>query len=249
MPVKLGLGEAGAGAAASAFGSGKGGPTSSSTNTNLSSNTSNGTNQLQYNEDPQFSSFRSSLLPALSSLYSQAQQPVYGAAQTAQVANAADQATQAQSGALNSRLAATGALNSGAAAAGQTALGQANTGSLTNFFSQVPFLNQQAELQNTGNVLNMATNFLGRDPINQTSTTNNTSTGSNTSIGSQYGPSTLNGLLNNLGGMGMYSGLNSIGSGKTAFNSAPIGADFGSPSQQISNMYGGGSPGVALPPL
>lgn len=216
MPLTLGL--AGAGKAASALGgSGKAGPTSKSTiaGTNTGSSSSNGTNATNYTEAPGILNFQESLLPAVSSLYSQAQQPVYGAAQEAQVANQADAATTAGSQALTNKLARSGGLNSGANVAGQTALAQSNLGNLTNFFSQVPALNQQAELQNTGNVLNMAEGIVGRAPTNSSTTSNQTgSTGSvNNSTNEGFGPSFTSSLLGNTGNILSNAGGVSAASG------------------------------------
>ena len=93
MPVKLGLSAAGAGASALA-GSGKAGPTSTKnqTGTSTSGSVQTGSSTNTPNLNPLMSGFQSSLVPALSSMYAQAQTPIYGQTQIAQVANQGDAA-------------------------------------------------------------------------------------------------------------------------------------------------------------
>ena len=202
MPSVLGLAGKGVGAAASALGgSGKAGPTSTMNNvsTNTGSNTSFGT--ATPNLNPLMSGFQSSLVPALSSMYAEAQTPVYGATQVAQVANNGDAATAAASKALTQNLASRGDLNSGADAAGQTQLQAANTANTVGFENQLPLLNYQNEMQQTGNVLGLAEGLTGKAlTTNTSSNTGNTfSSGSNTATGT--GPAFASGMLSNLGGI------------------------------------------------
>lgn len=216
MPVTLGL--TGAGKLANAFGgSGKGGPTSSTqtTSTNTGSNSSvgtqnaTGTSSSTPNLNPTFSSFQQSLVPALSSAYAQASQPVYGAQQVAQVANNGDTATTAATQALTSNLARRGVLNSGASDSGQTQLQQANEANTVNFENNLPLLNYQNQQANEQNILGLSENLTGK--ALSTNVNNSTQTGSNTNNStsssvnnqtqSQFGPGVGSSLLNSTGGI------------------------------------------------
>lgn len=216
MPVKLGLTAAG-GVANALGGSGKAGPTSQSQNvsTNTSSNTSLGSSSQTPNLNPLMGGFQSSLVPALSQMYSQASQPVYGATQVAQVANNGDAATNAASNALSANLARRGALTSGAQAAGQTQLQQANTANTVGFENQLPLLNYQNEMQQQGNVLGLAEGLTGKALTSNTTLGSNTgstvSDGTNTTTAA--GPAFGAGMLNTAGGLLGNAGMNGGGKG------------------------------------
>ena len=206
IPAALSLG----GAAASAFGgSGKGGPTSqdkkTSSSTSNSTSSNSGSSTSTPNLNPLMSGFQSSLVPALSGMFANAQKPMYGDAQVAGVANQADAATKAGSDALTSRLARTGSLNSGAAASGQTSLAQTNLGNVTNFESQVPFLNAQNTQNQTNNVMGLAEGLTGKALSSNTTTGTSTGiqTGSNTGTSTDqgYGPAFASGMASNVGGI------------------------------------------------
>lgn len=241
MPLKLGESIAG-GAASALGGSGKAGPTSTKNVTGGTAGTSTGSSATNYTEAPGILNFQESLLPAVSNLYQQAQQPVYGTAQEAQILNGADQATQAGQQALTGALARNGALTSGAAAAGDTALQAANTGSLTNFLTQVPYLNQQAELSNETNALNTAESIVGRAPVSTNAsggsstfgTNSNTTTESGPAFGAAMANSLGNGLTNASGGgkgggkgsSNGYNGQGGIGGGSSLDIPGSIVSDF-----------------------
>jgi hypothetical protein len=231
MPVKLGL--AGAGAASSALGgSGKAGPQSTKNVTSTNTGTSGGTNTQQQggtatpNLNPTFSGFQQSLVPALSNLYAQAQTPVYGNTQIAQVANQGDAATNAASNALSANLARRGALNSGANAAGQTALQAANVANTVGFENQIPLLNEQTEMNNTSNVLGLAEGLTGKALSTNTTTgtgqgvtqQNQWGSGNNTTTetGPAFGASALNSAGKGLSGAGTLNGnpIANLGAGK-----------------------------------
>jgi len=129
-----------------------------------------GSSSVTPTQDPMFTAFRESILPAISQQYAAAQQPLYGNAQIAQVANQGNQATQGAETALANNAARRGVLNSGATQAGNTALQQANTANVTGFESQIPFLNEQVQQQRTNSLLGLATSFLGQAPIGQATT-------------------------------------------------------------------------------
>lgn len=147
-----------------------------STGSSNSSSTSNGSTTPT--EDPMFSMFRQSLLPAIAGQFAKAQQPVYGNAQIGQIANAANNNANAAVQGQNAADARSGRFNSGVSSANAAATKAGATGAVTGFESQIPFLNQQAQQNSTNNLLGLATNFLGRAPLGQT--TSNSSTGNNT---------------------------------------------------------------------
>jgi hypothetical protein len=189
------------------------------------------------------SGFQSSLVPALSSLYAKAQTPVYGAQQIAQVANQGDTATNAASAALSNNLARRGALNSGANAAGQTALAQGNESNTVGFENQIPLLNYQNEMQQTGNVLNLAEGLTGKALSTNVQTgtgSNNTFNSGNQSVqmsGPAFGSSMLGALGNGLtaGGGGGGKGLG----GKSSGSQAAAGSALPDPSSYLNAIEGG----------
>lgn len=235
MPLSLGLGAAGK--AASAFGgSGKAGPTSTKNVTGGTNTTTSGTSTNANSLNPLMSGFQSSLVPALSSMYAEAQKPVYGTTQIAQVANQGDAATNAASSALASNLAKRGVLNSGAAAAGDTALEAGNVANTVGFENQIPLLNEQAQMANTGNVLNLAEGLTGKalsTGVN-TGTTNTVGTNSNTTTesGPAFGSAAASGFGNFLSNTGAAGAGGKTGGGKNG------------PTLANGGNYGGG-PGVA----
>jgi hypothetical protein len=236
MPVKLGM--TAVGAASSALGgSGKAGPSISQkqvTSTNTGSNTSNTsqTGTSTPNLNPLMAGFQSSLVPALSSMYGEAQQPVYGAQQIAQVANNGDAATDAASNSLSANLARRGVLNSGAQAAGQTALQSANTANTVNFENQVPLLNYQNEMQQTGNVLGLAEGLTGKALSSNTTSGTGSGVQTNSSSGTQdtqesgpaFGAQMLNGLGNGLTGAAGGGGKGLSGGGKGSNSASGVNA-------------------------
>jgi hypothetical protein len=155
----------------------------------LSQFSNGGSSTTSPNENPIFSSFRQSLLPAISAQYAAAQQPVYGNAQIAQVANQGNQATQAAQQANKAAAARSGTLNAGNTQANNASLQQGNVANTTNFENQIPMLNQQAKFNNTQSLLGMATNFLGQSPIGQTTTSANQGSNSSVQTGTNTGSS------------------------------------------------------------
>lgn len=212
MPATLGMVGKGVGGLAQAFGgSGKAGPTSTANTvgTNTGSTSQIGSSTQTPNLNPLMSGFQSSLVPALSSMYAEASQPVYGATQIAQVANSGDAATNAASQALSNNLAARGALHSGAEAAGQTQLQQANVANTVGFENSIPLLNKQNEEQQQGNVLNLAEGLTGKalsTASNIGSTLGNTFSNSNQTV-TGTGPAFGAGALNNMGALMGNSGF------------------------------------------
>lgn len=217
IPAALSLG----GAAASAFGgSGKGGPTSqdkkATTGSSSSTSSTNQTGTSTPNLNPLMSGFQSSLVPALAGMFATAQKPVYGDAQIAQVANQSNNAAKGASDAATDRLARSGSLNSGVNASVQSDIGQKNLSNITNFESQVPFLNQQNEANQTQNVMGLAEGLTGKAlSSNTTSATGSgTQSGSNTgtSLDQGFGPAFGSSMANSIGG-GLSDAGGKMGSG------------------------------------
>jgi hypothetical protein len=150
--------------------------TSNSTSNVTGNQNSTGNSTVTPNENPIFTAFRESILPAIAQQFANAQQPVYGPAQEAQFVNNANNIYgQAMQGAQNNA-ARRGAFNSGAMDAAQTNLDQSRAGQIANFYSQIPLLNQQNSFNQTQNLLGLATQFLGQSPIGSTTIGNNSST-------------------------------------------------------------------------
>lgn len=178
----------------------------------LSSFTNNGSSSTTPNENPIFSQFRQSILPAISAQYADAQKPVYGNAQVGQLANQSNANTNQANAATKAAAARSGTLNAGNTAATTNSNQAANTANVTNFENQIPMLNQQAKFNNTNSLLGLATGFLGQSPIGQTNTSNNTGTNASTQTGTQTGSQSTFGnpsLFNDIGSIaGVASGFN-----------------------------------------
>lgn len=138
------------------------------------SQTTSGSGQstVNPNENPLFKMFRESILPAISQQYADAQKPVYGDAQRAQVMNQANEAGQGAETAISNNAARRGTLNAGSTDAASNAVQQGIAGQNVAFSNQIPFLNQQAKFGNTQNLLGLATSFLGQSPIGSTTSSN-----------------------------------------------------------------------------
>jgi hypothetical protein len=228
MPVKLGL--TAAGDLSSALGgSGKAGPTSTENVTGGSNTTVTGSSSgtTTPNLNPLMAGFQSSLVPALQGMMSEANTPVYGNTQIAQVANQGDAATNAASDALQENLARRGVVNSGASAAGNEQLQAANVANTVGFENQIPLLNYQNEMQQQQNVLGLGEKLTGPALSTGTTqgsgTTNTVSTNSKTTT--ESGPAFMAGLLNSAGGGLTSPGASSLfGAGKGG------GKGYGAPS-------------------
>jgi hypothetical protein len=173
--------------------------------------TSSGSQTTTPNEDPLFSMFRQSILPAISQQYADAQKPVYGDAQRAQVMNQANEAGAGAETAVSNNAARRGTLNAGSTDAANTAIQQGVTGANIAFSNQIPFLNDQAKFDKTQGLLGLATNFLGRAPLGSTSTssgdTSTSSSGTQSQSGTGQNTATPS-LMGDIGGIaGMLAGI------------------------------------------
>lgn len=144
--------------------------TSNTNSTGSQSSSQQGQSTSTPNEDPIFTFFRQSILPAIAQQYSEAQKPVYGDAQTSQYTQQANDVYNKAMQGVNDSAARRGTLNSGSTDAAATSLAQGRAGNISNYFAQIPFLNQQAQWGKTQDLLGLATNFLGRSPLGQTTT-------------------------------------------------------------------------------
>ena len=143
-----------------------------------------------------------------------AAQPVYGQAQNAAFLQGQNQAANQATSNLASTLASKGITNSGAMAQGATDIQANKLSNVSGFESQLPFLNQQATLQNEEGALNTGLNAAKAVPYGSTQT--------GTSSGQQQGSSDsqttqtpgLASLLTSLGGAalgGLTGGMSGLG--------------------------------------
>jgi len=188
--------------------SGLGGKSSQTANNNSSgtknSTSTSSTNQLnQAIEDPAFAQFRQALLPMIMGLVDKAQQPIYTDSKIASTLAGINQQFNKQD--INPALAGRGLLNSGLARTMRADVDNQRSSAASQFFSQIPALEQQAQFQNLSSALGLGAQFAGRAPISQqlTGTQNQTSneqfnqTGQSTQSGGQgFGGA----FANNLGG-------------------------------------------------
>ena len=171
-----------------------------------------------------------------------AAQPVYGQAQNAAFLQGQNQAANQATSNLASTLASKGVTNSGAMAQGATDIQANRLSNVSGFESQLPFLNQQATLQNEEGALNTGLNAAKAVPYGSTQT--------GTSSGQQQGSSDsqttqtpgLASLFSSLGGaaLGGLTGGGGLGAatsglkGPSAGNAAIPGA---SASTEINPGY------------
>lgn len=184
-------------------------------NQNITGNTS-GQQTVTPNEDPLFTMFRQSVLPAIASQYADAQKDVYGDAQKAGAVNDANNIYNAQEQNLANSAARRGVLNSGAYSSGANALAQGRASGITSFFNQIPFLNSQAKFGRTQDLLGLATNFLGKSPLGQTTTSNQSSnqnaTGNTSSTGNTTGTTSATGKTDQWGNPSLFSSIGQVAS-------------------------------------
>lgn len=214
--------------------------TTTNTNTATNSNTTTpNLNPLAQNE------YSSVLFPQANALIANANKPVYGDAQKADVLNNLNDLANASAKHLNSTLAATGQLNSGQDVVGQSNIEQQRMGQLSNFYTNLPAMEQQAHQQNMLQALGFGAGLTGQLPVGQTnigdqSASGQTVTSSNPGLGGLVG-----GLLGGVGSAltgGLTGGLGSMASG------GGFGAGFGQAMNPMGNfmnsIYGGpaGSP-------
>lgn len=146
------------------------------------SKTSSSTGEIdQFNdaiEDPEFAAFRQMLLPVVMDLVGKASQPVYTDSKIA--GTLADINKQFSKEDINPAMAARGLLGSGFNQQMRQDVDNQRAAAASNFFTQLPFLEQQAQLNNMGQALGLATGFAGRAPVDQRVTGTNKQSGNET---------------------------------------------------------------------
>jgi len=200
-----------AGAAIGAIGSGgkQAGQTQNYTQ-NQTQNIDQTQNVDQFNEaieNPAFAGLREGLGSMFKQELNRANNPVYGDAQKAKHLSDLNDLASSSISSIKANLGARGGLDSGAFSEAVSGVERDRMGKATDFFSQLPFLEEQQRQQRVGGLLGMGMNWVGRAPISQKTTGTNTTKGTNTSTGTtngtmtQNGPGFLGAFTNNLGGL------------------------------------------------
>ena len=147
---------------------------------------------------------------------------------------------QSAMGRMTQGVAASGGLRSGRFAGGTSDIEKQRFGQASNFFAGLPAQEEQARSGRVNNLLNLATQWLGRGPINENITGNSNSTASgnekSTTVGNQQSTTTGNqgggwqgALGNTLGfGGGVLGDVIGGRGSQWGFDKAPSGADSGS---------------------
>lgn len=170
-------------------------------------------------ESPEATEFRRGMFPRFEREFARAEQPIFGEAQKAGFLTNLNQLAGAAGDSLKQQLSAAGALDSGRFAAGLGDIEMGRAGQASQFFSQLPFMEQQARSQRLNDLFSGATGFLASGPRSTRTTgtegfeetgeeqrratgeTEGTTTG--TTTGTEFGPSAGRSILTNLGGLGM----------------------------------------------
>jgi hypothetical protein len=146
-------------------------------------------------------------------LVDKAQQPIYTDSKIASTLAGINQQFNKQD--LNPALAGRGLLNSGLARTMRADVDNQRSTAASNFFSQIPALEQQAQFQNLSSALGLGAQFAGRAPISQqlTGDTTQTSNEKFNQTGEQSGGQGFGGAFaNGLGGwLGSGAGQRTVG--------------------------------------
>lgn len=207
---------------------------SSSTTSGSSSSTSRGTQEgfQEVLENPLLQPLRAILSGSLLDTLADQSGPVFGEAQIAKGLQDINDLTETASGRLRSRLAASGGLQSGSLAAGLADIEGARLGQQTNFLTQLPFQEKQAQLQRILPLLNLGLGFTGRGPNSVRTTGSFENTRESDFNQSTQGQSTTRqggGFLSNLaGGAGSLLGADFLRSDILGFPSIFGGGGSGS---------------------
>ncbi len=224
---------------------GWGSKTTTTTNQQQSQQSSNTSTPI---EDSYFSDFRKGLVSQFGPLLAKAQAPVYGQAQQAEVLSNLNELANASSRKLLGQLSQRGQGASGAGATGLAGIEGERLRGLSDFFSQLPGRERQAQLSNIAQVLGLGANFAGRAPVGE----QQTGTGSSSMSGTQVqqtnpGLSGLVGSLIGLAGAGLTGGLSGmlggIGFGK-GFGGGLTGGLYNPWAPTQGAAYKPGQPGI-----
>ena len=118
-------------------------------------------------EDPAFASYRESLLPQFQNQLQKLNEPIFGEGQKAGFLGQLNELGAASAENLKQNLARSGATDSGRMSQGLTDIETGRNAQASQFFAQLPFLEQQAQQQRAQGMLGLASNFAGRAPISQ----------------------------------------------------------------------------------
>lgn len=188
--------------------------TSNSTFNQTQSQQGQSEQQRKFNENPMFMAGREQLMQVLANEFGRAQQPVYGAAQTTKFMSDLNDLTGAATSRLKTQLAGSGGLNNGRFAGGVADFERDRAGKAVDFLSQIPAMNEQARSDKTNNLMNLAAQWLGTGPVdesvtgstNMTSTTNGTENRTTTGNMNQTGDNGQGGWRGALGGLAGFGG-------------------------------------------
>lgn len=136
-----------------------------------------------------------SLGGSASSLVQQAGMPVFGSAQKSTFLNDLNSNTDASRNGIASQLASRGALNSGAVASSFTNLDLNRNAQISNYNTQTPLLNQQAQQSNLARALTTAGGISSLAPTGQLTSSSQTGSSNSTQTQSPGFGSLLGGLL------------------------------------------------------
>lgn len=188
---------------------------SKQTTTGTNSSTALSSNSTTPNLDPRASAFYNELFANAHNLIANANKPVYGDAQKASVLNDLNGLAQSASRHLNSSLASRGALGSGDFDTGHGNIEQQRYGKLSDFYSQLPALEDQAHQQRMMQALGFGAGLAGQLPVGQTSVGNNSQSGTTqqTQTSSPGFGSIVGGLVGSLGNAAMGGFGNMLGGG------------------------------------
>lgn len=127
-------------------------------------------------EDPTFAQFRSDLMPLMKQEMRKANEPIYGDAQKAALMNQLNDLAGGATAALKSQLARSGATESGLLSQGLSDIQTNRFGQLSSFFSQLPFMENEARANRMNSLLGLATNWVGKAPLSYATTSSSTGT-------------------------------------------------------------------------
>lgn len=123
--------------------------------------------QHTYDENPLLAAARDALLPILGSEFNKAQKPIYGQAQQAGFMQSLNELAQSAMQRMTQGVAGSGGLHSGRFAGGTQDIEKQRMGQASQFFANLPAQEEQARSTKVNNLLGLATNWLGRGPVNE----------------------------------------------------------------------------------
>ena len=215
---------AGLGGGAFASSGNQGGMNTDSTwgQTGKTSQTYGGTETSRALEDPTGAAFRQSLIPQMTRMQAQAEQPVYGTAETAGYLNDLNDLTKDAMSNLRSNLAATGRLDSGGLGLGASDIEMGRLGEIAKFKSQIPLLNRQYQDQQRQANMQLAQGLAQTNKLGTTSTSSGTTMGTSEQGGTSQQRAVEQGApwwKNLLGGAAGMFAKNAADSGQNPFAS------------------------------